>query len=95
MFKYYISIFGAWWGWWCYFDILLMFLIAKVCLLCACKTILAKCGHADLCRLTDKPISFEISLGNAGNSLDGQLQTMATQNEDGKNTVAIVPTAAA
>ena len=25
-----------------------------------------------------------MSLGNAGNSLDGQLQTMATQNEDGK-----------
>jgi hypothetical protein len=36
--------------------------------------------------LTDKPISFEMSLGNAGNSLDGQLQTMATQNEDGQRT---------
>ena len=31
----------------------------------------------------DKPISFEISLGNAGNSLDGQTQASATQNEDG------------
>ena len=36
-------------------------------------------------RLTDKPISFEISLGNAGNSLDGQTQPgSATQNEDGR-----------
>ena len=31
----------------------------------------------------DKPISFEISMGNAGNSLDGQTQASATQNEDG------------
>ena len=30
-------------------------------------------------------MSFEISLGNAGNSLDGQLQTVAnTENEDGE-----------
>ena len=36
-------------------------------------------------RLADKPVSFEISLGNAGNSLDGQLQTVAnTENEDGE-----------
>ena len=36
-------------------------------------------------RITDKPMSFEISLGNAGNSLDGQTQsTAATQNEDGE-----------
>ena len=33
----------------------------------------------------DKPISFEISMGNAGNSLDGQTQASATQNEDGNN----------
>lgn len=31
----------------------------------------------------DKPISFEISMGNAGNSLDGQAQSSVTQNEDG------------
>ena len=35
-------------------------------------------------RLTDKPISFEMSLGNAGNSLDGQLQNVASQNEEGE-----------
>ena len=27
-------------------------------------------------RIADKPISFELSLGNAGNSLDGQLTTV-------------------
>ena len=35
-------------------------------------------------RISDKPINFEISLGNAGNSLDGQTQSSASQNEDGK-----------
>ena len=36
----------------------------------------------------DKPISFEISLGNAGNSLDGQTQagTATNQSEDGTET---------
>ena len=29
-------------------------------------------------RIADKPISFELSLGNAGNSLDGQLTTVCT-----------------
>ena len=38
-------------------------------------------------RIMDKPISFEISLGNAGNSLDSQTQASATQNEDGKQQV--------
>ena len=39
----------------------------------------------------DKPISFEISLGNAGNSLDGQTQagTATTQSEDGIETIHI------
>ena len=35
-------------------------------------------------RLTDKPISFEMSLGNAGNTLDGQLQNVVSQNEEGE-----------
>ena len=48
------------------------------------KTILFLRIQFLLFRLTDKPISFEMSLGNAGNSLDGQLQTMTTQNEDGE-----------
>ena len=42
--------------------------------------------YLHVCRIMDKPISFEISLGNAGNSLDGQTQASATQNEDGKVT---------
>ena len=39
--------------------------------------------YLHVCRIMDKPISFEISLGNAGNSLDVQTQASATQNEDG------------
>ena len=34
--------------------------------------------------MTDKPISFEMSLGNAGNTLDGQLQNVVSQNEEGE-----------
>ena len=31
-------------------------------------------------RIADKPISFELSLGNAGNSLDGQLTTVCNDS---------------
>ena len=33
-------------------------------------------------RIADKPISFELSMGNAGNSLDGQLATVAHDDTD-------------
>ena len=31
-------------------------------------------------KLTDKAISFEVSVGNAGNTLDGELQHVATDD---------------
>ena len=33
-------------------------------------------------RLADKPISFEISMGNSGNTLDGQLQHQVIGPDD-------------
>ena len=49
------------------------------------KSLFVQTLRAEYSRLTDKPISFEMSLGNAGNTLDGQLQqNVASQNEEGE-----------
>ena len=35
-------------------------------------------------RLTDKPVQFEISMGNAGNTIDGQLLSAAGPASDSR-----------
>ena len=37
-------------------------------------------------RISDKSIQFELSMGNAGNSLDGQMISSAGKGEDGDDT---------
>ena len=35
-------------------------------------------------RLTDKPVQFEISMGNAGNTIDGQILSVAGPASDSR-----------
>ena len=35
-------------------------------------------------RLTDKPVQFEISMGNAGNTIDGQILSAAGPSSDSR-----------
>ena len=35
-------------------------------------------------RLSDKPVQFEISMGNAGNTIDGQILSVAGPSTEGR-----------
>ena len=43
-------------------------------------------------RLTDKPVQFEISMGNAGNTIDGQILSVPAPSSDSRRSSSVAIT---